>query len=102
MLWAEPGSDRIFYKQTQHLSIERSVETMRDLHGVDLSEGAVASIIERAGKKAQPLAEAIKEQVIAGQVIRSDETSARVKAKNWWQWVFISENGVYHTIAPTR
>jgi transposase len=92
----------IFYKQTQHLSIERIVETMRNLHGVNLSEGAVASIIERAGKKAQPLAEAIKEQVIAGQVIRSDETSARVKAKNWWQWVFISENGVYHKIAPTR
>jgi transposase len=92
----------IFYKQTQHLSIERIVETMRDLHGVNLSEGTVASILERAGKKAQPIAEAIKEQVIAGQVIRSDETSARVKAKNWWQWVFISENGVYHTIAPTR
>ncbi len=92
----------IFYKQTQHLSIERIVETMRDLHGVNLSEGAIASIIERAGKKAQPVAEAIKEQVIAGQVVRSDETSARVKAKNWWQWVFISENGVYHTIAPTR
>jgi transposase len=92
----------IFYKQTQHLSIERIVETMRDLHGVNLSEGAVASIIERAGKKAQPVASAIKEQVIAGQVIRSDETSARVKAANWWQWVFISENGVYHTIVPTR
>jgi len=92
----------IFYKQTQHLSIERIVETMRDLHGVNLSEGAVASIIERAGKRAEPVAEAIKEQVIAGQVIRSDETSARVKAKNWWQWVFISENGVYHTISPTR
>jgi transposase len=92
----------IFYKQTQHLSIERIVETMRDLHGVKLSEGAIASIIERAGKKAQPVAEAIKEQVVAGQVVRSDETSARVKAKNWWQWVFISENGVYHTIAPTR
>jgi transposase len=28
--------------------------------------------------------------------------SARVKAKNWWQWVFISEHGVYHTIVPTR
>lgn len=92
----------IFYKQTQHLSIERIVETMRDLHGVNLSEGAIASILERAGKKAQPLAEAIKEQVIAGQVVRSDETSARVKAKNYWQWVFISENGVYHTITPTR
>jgi hypothetical protein len=41
----------IFYKQTQHLSIERIVETMRDMHGVKLSEGAVASIIERAGKR---------------------------------------------------
>lgn len=92
----------IFYKQTQHLSYERIVETMRDLHGVSLSEGAIAAILQRAGEKAQPVATVIKEQVITGQVIRSDETSARVKAKNWWQWVFISENGVYHTIAPTR
>ena len=92
----------IFYKQTQHLSYERVVETMRDLHGVNLSEGAIASILQRAGEKAQPVAEAIKEQVITGEVIRSDETSARVKARNWWQWVFISEHGVYHTIVPTR
>ena len=92
----------IFYKQTQHLSYERVVETMRDLHGVNLSEGAIASILQRAGEKAAPIAAAIKEQVITGEVIRSDETSARVKARNWWQWVFISENGVYHTIVPTR
>ena len=92
----------IFYKQTQHLSYERLVETMRDLHGVHLSEGALASIMQRAGEKAAPLAAAIKEQVIAGTVIRSDETSARVKARNWWQWVFLSENGVYHQIVPTR
>jgi transposase len=92
----------VFYKQTQHLSYERIVETMRDLHGVQLSEGAVAAILERAGDKAQPIAEQIKEQVITGKVVKSDETSARVKASNWWQWVFISDAGVYHTIVPTR
>lgn len=92
----------IFYKQTQHLSYERTVATMRALHGVSLSEGAIAAILQRAGEKAQPVAAAIKAQVIAGGVIRSDETSARVKAKNRWQWVFISENGVYHSIVPTR
>lgn len=92
----------ITYKQKQHVSVERVVETMDDLHGVNLSQGAVCSILERAGKKAEPEAEAIKKQVIAGEVIRSDETSARMLAKNWWQWVFISENGVYHTIVPTR
>jgi transposase len=92
----------VFYKQVQHLSTERLVETMRDLHGVELSEGAVVAILERAGEKAQPVAEKIKEQVITGKVVKSDETSARVKAKNWWQWVFISDAGVYHTIVPTR
>jgi transposase len=92
----------IFYKQTQHLSCERIVQTMRDLHGVTLSEGAVASILERAGRQAAPIAEAIKRQVITGEVIRSDETSARVEARNWWQWVFISEHGTYYTIVPTR
>ena len=92
----------VFYKQTQHLSYERIVETLRALHGVTLSEGALAAIIRRAGEKAQPVAEAIKEQVIRGAVIHSDETSARVQARNWWQWVFLSEGGVYHTIVPTR
>lgn len=92
----------LFYKQTQHLSYERIVETMRELHGVNLSEGAVASILRRAGENAAPVAESIKEQVIRGEVMRADETSARVLARNWWQWVFISEQGVYHTIVPTR
>ena len=92
----------LFYKQTQHLSYERIVVTMRDLHGVHLSEGAVAAILQRAGEKAAPRAEAIKERVRVGEVIRSDETSARVQARTWWQWVFLSENGVYHTIVPTR
>jgi transposase len=92
----------VFYKQVQHLSCERIVETMRDLHGVELSEGAVVAILKRAGKKAPPVAKKIKEQVIAGKVVKSDETSARVKAKNWWHWVYISDAGIYHTIVPTR
>lgn len=92
----------VYYKQVQHMSCERIVETMRELHGVELSEGGVMAILERAGKRAQPAAEQIKQQVIAETVIKSDETSARVKAKNWWRWVYISDAGVYHTIVPTR
>jgi transposase len=84
----------VFYKQTQHLSYERLIETMRDLHRVNLSEGAVAQILERAGQKAAPVAETIKEQIIKDQVIKSDETSARVEGRNWRQWVFIGDSGV--------
>jgi transposase len=92
----------VYYKQTQHLSYERIVATMRDLYGVELSEGGIAAILRRAGEYARPIAEQIKERVIADKVIKSDETSARVKGRNWWQWVFVGLSGVYHHIGPTR
>jgi len=92
----------IYYKQPQHLSYERIVETMRDLQGVTVSEGAVAAILKRGGQNAQPVAEQIKQEVIRSQVVKSDETSARVSGRNWWQWVFLSDAGVYHVIVPTR
>jgi transposase len=92
----------IYYKHEQHLSYERIVEVMRELHGVVLSEGAIAAILERGGKNAAPVAAEIKEQVISSPVIKSDETSARVEGRNWWEWVFIGGLAVYHTIVPSR
>jgi len=92
----------VYYKQTQHLSYERIVATLRDLYGVSLSEGGIAAILRRAGECAQPVAEQIKERVIADRIIKSDETSARIKGRNWWQWVFVGLSGVYHHIGPTR
>jgi len=35
-------------------------------------------------------------------VVCSDETSVRVKGKNWWEWVFIGTLAVLHTIQPSR
>lgn len=92
----------VYYKQPQHLSYERIVATMRDLYGVELSEGGIAAILRRAGEFAKPIAEQIREQVSASRVIKSDETSARVKGRNWWQWVFVGLSGVYHHIGRTR
>jgi transposase len=35
-------------------------------------------------------------------VVGSDETSARVGGKNWWQWVLLSSTAICHVIADTR
>jgi len=35
-------------------------------------------------------------------VIKSDETSARVQARNFWHWVFVGASAAYHCIAPHR
>jgi transposase len=40
--------------------------------------------------------------VPASPVVCSDETSVRVKGKNWWEWVFIGTLAVPHVIQPSR
>ena len=92
----------IFLKHQQHLSYERIVQTLRELFGIELSEGGIASIIARAGERAAVAAEQIKEQVISSPIIKSDETSARVGGRNFWHWVFIGASAVYHQIVPRR
>jgi transposase len=75
---------------------------VRECYGVTLSEGAVDAILQRAAAAAQVAAAPIKAAVQGSAVIHSDETSARVGGKTWWQWVFGSAAGLYHTIVPSR
>src|SRR5262245_46996277 len=55
----------VYYKHRHYMSYERIVETLRDRYRMTISEGAIAQIHERAGKKAASDAEAIREQVDA-------------------------------------
>lgn len=91
-----------YLQHQQHMSYERTHTALSDLFGVDLSEGGQASILERAGAAAQPVAEALREQVLQSPVIGSDETGARVDGQTWWQWVFATATAVYHRIRPSR
>jgi transposase len=88
--------------ERHHLSYERLVEVCGDLFGLAISEGAVANALRRLAEQARPAYEAIGAEVRAGPVINSDETSARVNGRNWWQWVFQTPMASYHVIAPSR
>lgn len=92
----------VYLKHTQHLSYERIVATLRELYGLSLSEGCVGKVLQRAGQAAQPRAAQIKTAVLESAVVQSDETSARLQGRNWWQWVVRSATGVYHCIVPRR
>jgi transposase len=85
-----------------HLSFKRLVQICGEMFDLTLSLGGAVSIVERAGNAVQAEAEAIGEQVRQSPVIGSDETSARVPGKNWWEWVFVGEKGEYHLIKPSR
>jgi transposase len=85
-----------------HLGFERLCGVMRDVFGTSLSEGGAVAIVERAGEAARPEAEAIGDRVRQSAVIASDETSARVHGRNYWEWVFMGNGGEYHLIRRSR
>lgn len=92
----------VYLKHEQHLSYERVSQLCHDLFGVAVSEGGASAILQRAGEAAHPVAAAIGAQIALSTVIGSDETSARVAGRNWWQWVFRSVVGVYFLIRASR
>ena len=87
---------------TQAISFERLSQLMGEVFGLAISEGAIANILARAEKPllaaCVPIAAAVRESLVVG----SDETSARVGAKTWWQWVLLSSTAICHVIADTR
>ena len=91
-----------YLQHQQHMSYERLQNTMKELFGVTISQGGIACVSERAGEAAAKQAEAIQQAVQAGPVIRSDETSARVDGRNWWEWVFVGRDAVLHVIRASR
>jgi transposase len=91
-----------YLQHQQHLSYERTQDTLQEIFGISLSEGGQACILERAGQAAQVEAEAIRRQVVQSPVVGSDETGARVDGQTWWQWVFASPAAIFHVIRASR
>ena len=87
---------------TQAISFQRLARLMAEVFGLTISEGAIANILARAQTPLLAAAAPIAQAVRGSSVVGSDETSARVRGKTWWQWVLLSSTAVYHVIADTR
>jgi len=86
----------------QMVGYKRLTEVCEGLFGLTISQGAIANMLARVGEVIAEPADRIAAQVRASEVIASDETSARVKGKTWWQWTFGCATAVYFVIAETR
>jgi len=106
----EPGSPfgatvaaSVTYLHYAHaIGMERLALLMGEMFGLSISEGAISNILSRARDPLQGAAQAIEKVVLASPVVCSDETSARVKGKTWWEWVFIGRTAALHVIKPSR
>jgi transposase len=106
----EPGSPfgqsvaaLVVYLHYAHaIGMERLATLMGEIFGLSISEGAISNMLARAQAPLVAAAAAIQAAVTASPVVCSDETSARVSGKTWWEWVFIGTLAVLHVIRPSR
>jgi transposase len=87
---------------TQAIGFQRLARLMAEAFGLVISEGAIANILARATEPLLAAVEPIAAAVRASAVVASDETTARVSGKTWWQWVLLSSTAICHVIANTR
>src|SRR5271165_4124862 len=78
----------IYLRSVQGIPLARLSDVLKDLFGLDISEGALVNIL---GDSREPFAvqmNLIKARLLAGTALASDETGMRVGKANWWLWVF--------------
>jgi len=92
----------VYLHYAQAISLERLVTLMDELFSLSISEGAVSNILARARAPLQAATAAVEAVVVTSPVVCSDETSARVMGRTWWEWVFVSTLAVLHVIQPSR
>ena len=92
----------VYYRQEQHMSYKRTQSALRDLHGVEISQGGIDQIMQRGGKSAIAKVAPIQAEIQKSIVVHCDETGSRVDGQNWWQWVFCSASAVLHVIRFDR
>jgi len=92
----EPGSPfgpnlrafAIYLRSLQGIPLARLSDVLRDLLGLDISEGALVNILAASAKSFRTQTNLIKARLLSGTALASDETGMRVGKANWWLWVF--------------
>jgi transposase len=92
----------LYLRFAQAIPFERLARLMSDLLGLEISEGALANMLEDSGDAFSHQASLIRERLLSGTVLQSDETSARVGKKTWWTWVFHNGDSACFMVRPSR
>jgi transposase len=96
------GALIIHLQITQAVSFERLSQLMSEVFGLSISEDAIANILARALTPLETAADTIGAVVRASPVVCSDETSARVGGKTFWQLMLLSSTAICLVIEATR
>jgi transposase len=96
------GAIAVYLVQQQLLPWTRACEILADLLGAPLSEGTLASLIERCATTLQPVEEQIKQALTTMEVLHQDETGLYVNGQRQWLHVSCTEQLTHYAVHPKR
>jgi len=88
--------------QQQLLSWTRASEVLADLAGVQISEGTLASLIERCSAQLAEVEEQIKEALVKANVLHQEETGLYVNGLRYWMHVACTAQLTHDAVHPKR
>ncbi len=103
-----PGQTRglralvIYLRSVQNIPLARLSDVLRDLLGLEISEGALGDILRASRKAFARQTNLLKLRLLSGTALASDETGVRVGKANWWLWVFHYRDTTLFVVDPHR
>ena len=85
-----------------YVSFSRIEKYFKDIYDIEISQGLIDGVIKSSESVLLEKSNEIKLSIQNSDLVCSDETSARVKGKTYWQWVFQNRDFSYHVISNTR
>src|SRR5947209_844194 len=96
------GATAVYLVQQQLLPWARACEVLADLVGVQISEGTLASLIERCAQNLKEVEQATKEALVKAEVLHQDETGLYVKGMRYWMHVACTAQLTHYAVHPKR
>src|SRR5207248_1664389 len=96
------GALAVYLVEQQLLPWERACEVLGDVLGAPLSQGTLASLIERCAATLQPVEEQIKQTLTRAEVLHQDETGLYVNGQRQWLHVACTEQLTHYAVHPKR
>src|SRR2546428_4093762 len=96
------GATAVYLVEQQLLPLARACEVMRDLLGVQMSEGTVWELIKRCAEQLAPVEQQITEALIQSDVIHQDETGLQVGGKRHWMHVTCTPTLTHYHVDKSR
>jgi transposase len=92
----------VYLRFGQAIPFERLARLMQDLFGLEISEGALANLLADSAPAFAEQTSRIKQRLLSGTALASDETSVRVGKTTFWTWVFHHGDSACFVIRPSR